>query len=1041
MYLDLSGEWKISLETKAGVQTGTIVLPGILQGQGYGNPIDKNTPWVSSLHDSFWYEQEEYKVGQENGCQVPFLAQPPLHFLGKAFYEKAFEVTEDSEEEWYLRIEQTRWRSSVWLDEKYMGEDCSLCTAHEIPCGWIPKGKHVLKVCIDNSMQYPYRPDGHGVSDALGVTWNGMAGEIRLETASERATRKSAQQAYAKAHPRHMEVRDGAFYVDGKPEYFRATHFGGEYPLTGYPCADKAWWQNIMRIIKDWGLNAIRCHSYCPPEIAFQVADEEGIYLLVECGMWNRFSGDEECKAMLDVLRKETRRILEQFGHHPSFAFFSPTNEPSGYWYDVLRNWVAESKAYDKELGYEGRRLYTAQSGWFFEVSPAEIIGTDFIYFHRSAYGPYFGGKIRGDDGWRGKDYSPSLEECKLPVVCHELGQWCAYPDFRVIDKFTGYLQPSNYKVFRAHAERQGVLPLMDDFVYCSGRNQLRLYKEELEANYRTPEITGFELLDLHDYLGQGTALVGFLDPFWDSKGYATPEEFREFCGETVLLAKCSSYVWRNSQAAEIPVEISHFGKEALTDVKVQWALTVNGNEVQSGEIDCGGVRNGGNTQLGDITLDFTKIHNNCKAILSLAMVSKTAIQAIDDASGTVGTSLEEAHLSGMVRNHWDLYVYVEETEKSSIIDRLNTVEEQADDQVLYTRDWQDAEAALKRGKRVIYNPWLSDLDYECPSLSIKNVYWNSQMGPTWGRNLGLVVEDSHPIFKDFPTERSGGWQWEDILDFGRAFHMKGMEQIHPIVRVIDDWNRSLPLAMLFEAKVGDGSLLVVTADLDGEVSERPTAYHLKQAILHYAMSEEFCPKTVIPAESIAEKLFSVRRMEQLAENCHYEETVEVKNPEAIFSADPQASVRMEKKSFPVSFVIDMRHEVEAEGFLYLPEQRDRGHEGFLKDYRIEYWSEESAAWEIATEGMFLNTSLSQKALFDKEIKAKRWRFTVFSCYGCVEKKIWKQKKDGWHHVTVPEKAVLQIAGIHVICKEESGHSNKIFWEKRQHSATKEIEA
>lgn len=68
------------------------------------------------------------------------------------------------------------------------------------------------------------------------------------------------------------------------------------------------------------------------------------------------------------------------------------------------------------------------------------------------------------------------------------------------------------------------------------------MLKEDLEANLRTPYIYGFELLDLHDYLGQGTALVGILDPFWDSKGYVTPNEWRQFCDETVLLARIESY-------------------------------------------------------------------------------------------------------------------------------------------------------------------------------------------------------------------------------------------------------------------------------------------------------------------------------------------------------------------------------------------------------------------------------------------------------------------------------------------------------------------
>lgn len=92
---------------------------------------------------------------------------------------------------------------------------------------------------------------------------------------------------------------------------------------------------------------------------------------------------------MNDVLKKESRRILEEFGHHPSFAFFSPSNEPGGAWYRPLEQWMEETKAFDEALGYGGRRLYTAQSGWFYDKAPAEITKPDFIYFHRSAYGPF----------------------------------------------------------------------------------------------------------------------------------------------------------------------------------------------------------------------------------------------------------------------------------------------------------------------------------------------------------------------------------------------------------------------------------------------------------------------------------------------------------------------------------------------------------------------------------------------------------------------------------------------------------------------------
>jgi len=1006
MYLNLTGKWKITLTADSGIQTGEILLPGSLQGAGYGNPITVDTPWVSGLHDAFWYQQEPFKKGNGDECRVPFLCQPARHFTGEAVYEREFQVEEELSEDWILRMELTRWRTKVWIDGVFQGEDCSLCTAHEINCGRLSSGLHKIRVSVDNSMQYPYRPDGHGVSDALGATWNGMAGEIALISGSELQRRQEERLAYAKEHPRHMEVREGNFYADGNPLYFRATHFGGEYPMTGYPETDVSWWKKRMRRIKEWGLNGIRCHSYCPPEAAFQAADEEGVFLLVECGMWNIF---REGIPMLSVLRQETRRILRQFGHHPSFAFFSPSNEPGGKWYQPLREWVKETRAFDQELGYEGRRLYTAQSGWFYDVPPKDITGTDFIYFHRSGYGSLPGGTIRNFTGWKGKDYSPSLEGATLPVVCHELGQWCVYPDFSILSRMNGYLRPRNFELFREIAEENGVLSYEKDFLWCSGRNQLRLYKEELEANFRTPEMKGFELLDLHDYAGQGTALVGFLDILWENKGYAAPEEFRSFCGDTVLLTRLSSYVWKNNDRVEIPVEVSHFGERKISGENLNYRLTEGDRVIASGKIPDVSVPCGTRRKAGSIVLDFSVIHKGTLLTLELTL--------------------------GEVRNSWQLAVFAKPEETGSV----NASDKVYEGKPVYTRRWEEAKAALRQGSKVIYAPHMSELSYECPALSIKNVFWNGQMGPSWIRNLGIVVKEDHPVFREFPTARDGGWQWEDILAHSRGFWLKDMGNIEPVVRPVDDWNRSLSLGLMFEAKVEQGSLFVVSADLEGSFEERPAAYCLKQAILNYAASEDFSPSVTVSCEAIEEKLFPVLRMEQLAEKSLYDEDAKVISS-AETDANPNTSTRIEKEAFPVTITLALKKQVMLKGVLYLPEQKDRAHEGFIRDYRLEYFDNRSEGWKLLKTGTVLNTSLSQQLLFDSPVTAKQLRLTVLSCYGCVDKTVWAGGREGWNQVHQKARAIVQVAGLHVICDEPGEESDVMFWEEGQKSSTKEID-
>jgi hypothetical protein len=989
MYLDLSGIWTVTCECEDGVQSGEISLPGILQSQGYGDKITRDTKWVSGLYDAYWYEREEYKYYED---MVPHLAQPPRHFIGKAFYERKINIDKKFEnEDLFLYIEITRWRTTLYVDGYLKDSDCSLCTSHRLSVGKLVAGEHVIRVEVDNSMQYPYRPDGHGVSDALSATWNGMAGEIAILSKSELERRKASRREYAVLHPRHIEVANGKFYVDGKPEYFRGTHFGGDYPLTGYPETDIEWWLEKFRIIKSWGLNFVRCHSYCPPEAAFTAADEVGVYIQVECGMWNHFEDSEDGREMIDVLWSETKRILEEYGHHPSFVLFSPTNEPSGDWYKVLRKWVSRTREYDKEIGYEGRRVYTAESGWFYDVEPSKVEGTDYMYFHRSNFGPYLGGTIRNHYGWKGKDYSPSLTGSKLPVISHELGQWCTYPDFdKEIEKFKGYMIPGNFMQFRENCRDNGLLEKVPEMAYASGRNQLRLFKEDVEATLRTKEIDGFELLDLHDYLGQGSALVGLLDAFWEEKGYTKPEEFRRFCNETVLLARFESYVYKNTDVViSVPIEVYHYGNAPINNAVVKWSVVdCDNDELLIGGELYGDIAIGGNTKLGNVELDFSRlgISDNRKLVFRLELMDTV--------------------------NQWELYVYSKYTLE---YDLKNT-------DVIYTKSWDEAKEGLNSGRTVIYTPYLSDLGYECPSLSMKNVFWNGLMGPTWARNLGLIVNNKCDIFKNFPTDSTGGWQWEDILNHARGFYLPGVE---PVVRVIDDWNRNLPLSLITMANVDNGRLILVSADLEGEFDKRPVAYSLKKELVKYALSGSWNTVGEVQSltfEQIEQSMFPVLRMEQLVRD----------NTNPIVTANPNSSFCMETKSLPIKITIEFKKKINLKGILYVPEQRERKRNCYPKECEI------VEAGESIT---FRNTSRSQRYEFKSPIFTDRLTLIVKSTYGSWNDLVWKENSKGYYIGENDEDIRIEIAGIHAICDEEAPHSDILFWNGEQMSTTKEIDA
>ena len=81
---------------------------------------------------------------------------------------------------------------------------------------------------------------------------------------------------------RKFAARGTQFTMNGRPLFLRGTLECSVLPLTGYPPTDVAAWQRIFRIMKSYGLNLIRFHSWCPPEAAFAAADLEGIMIQAE---------------------------------------------------------------------------------------------------------------------------------------------------------------------------------------------------------------------------------------------------------------------------------------------------------------------------------------------------------------------------------------------------------------------------------------------------------------------------------------------------------------------------------------------------------------------------------------------------------------------------------------------------------------------------------------------------------------------------------------------------------------------------------------
>ncbi len=640
------------------------------------------------------------------------------------------------------------------------------------------------------------------------LLWDEFSPNVYTMTV-ELTGRTGADICYTDFGMKKFVVNGTRFMVNGRPIFLRGTLECAIFPKTGYPSVLVDDWKHIFRKCKEFGLNHVRFHSWCPPEAAFIAADREGIYLSVENSAWARLGDGEPIDR---YIYEESNRITRQFGNHPSFCMMPYGNEASG---DSASAYVTRFVGYWQKK--DPRRVYTSASG--FPESPA----SDYISSGAARIQWWDAGlksPINASPPTTDFDWAQYIEKDR-PVVSHEIGQWCVYPDFKEISRYDGVLKPRNFEIFRDKLEEHGMAHLADSFLLASGKLQVLCYKADIEAALRTPGFAGFQLLDLHDFPGQGTALVGVLNPFWEEKGYVTSKEYIRFCNTTVPLLRMPKMIYLNDEEFDARALVTHYGPSPLMQASVSWKITAPDGTILTEE------------QLPAVNIAF--------GINDLGMIRKNFSSVNTPQPLTVTLQVND------FENAWNIWVYPSQLSEIPGAEKIMVTQQMDANTVAYLNHGGNVLLTVKKGS---VKPGKGG---EVP-VGFSSIFWNTQWTafrqPPF--TLGILCNPKHPAFAWFPTAYYSDWQWWDAMSHCNAIRIDSVSpEIEPIVRIIDDWVTAKPLGLIFECRVGKGKLLVAGVDLITDREHRPEARQLLFSILNYMVGDAFSPAVAVEAEKI----------------------------------------------------------------------------------------------------------------------------------------------------------------------------------------------
>ena len=615
------------------------------------------------------------------------------------------------------------------------------------------------------------------------------------------------------------------FLINGEPYYMRGT---GEFiasPETGSPDFDRDRWRRKLRTVRDYGYNYVRCQSYVPTPEYLDAADEVGFIVQGEMGMLGAWGGStvqhiyawpQPSPLWREKLKWQWDRTVLRDLHHPSANIYCMSNELWGTLFPRTA-W----RCYRETRALKPGALVIWTDGGFSKDLPGDFVNAE----------------------------ANVVEQTDKTVIQHEFRWWSAFPDVRIMHKYSGAVRPYSAEMAVEAASRYGIAHVLPQAAANSQRLQYLEAKGKMEACRRdNPRIAGISHFTAMD---ANSSPQGIIDEFFEQK-YADAAMWRQTNGDTVVMCSLNfdNRVLAEGDTLRCSLLVSDYSHPPLKKPVLEWRLTAGAKRIASGTIryahepftTC---------KAGELAVRIPRVSKPLAARLQVRVrEGRRAFANVWDvwlfpARVRLPRSIA---VHGRPRHTWlrtlkGVPVARGAALKGGRRPRLVLTERLDGALVDFMRAGGRVLLAASEGLVRPFNPKLG--------LSVGRYFFTipANYGPFEDGHDGTIIAE-HPMLGGMPHEGFADLQFYRMMGESPSIELEslGLNEGEPVIRVMHSYSICRPLAYLMERRVGQGGVILSALELD---QSWPEARYLLAQMCAYATGRAFRPEMELSDEFV----------------------------------------------------------------------------------------------------------------------------------------------------------------------------------------------